>query len=86
MALAADVPSKNTHVNYHSLGPIYGPEQVAENKQLLDMTDILNTILQMAYNKLYSPLSMLTMLALSRIQTNDNLKFWKIPFGNGLSK
>ena len=31
-------------------------------------------------------LSMLTTSALSRIHTNNNLKFHKIPFGNGLRK
>jgi len=86
MALALDLPSKNPHINYHSLGPIYSPEQVTKNKQLLDMTDIPNAILQMAYNKLYIPLLMLTMSVLSMICTNDNLKFHKIPFGNGLRK
>jgi len=52
----------------------------------LDMTDIPNAILQMAYNKLYIPLTMLTTPALSKIRTNDNLKFCKIPFGNGIGK
>ena len=64
-ALAADQPSKNAHVNYHSLGPMYSTEQVASNKQLLDMTNIPNAILQMTYNKLYIPLLMLTTSALS---------------------
>jgi len=50
------------------------------------MTDIPNSILQMAYNKLYIPLSMLTTPALSKIHMNDNLKFCKIPFGNGIGK
>ena len=50
------------------------------------MTDIPNAILQMAYNKLYVPLSMLTTSALSKIQMNNNLKFRKIPFGNGIGK
>ena len=41
-----------SHIDYQSMGPIYGPEEVAKNTQLLDMTDIPNAILQMAYNKL----------------------------------
>src|SRR5882724_4306100 len=77
---------KSAHINYQSMGPIYSPEEVAKNTQLLDMTDILNTILQMAYNKLYIPLSLLTTPSLSKIHMNDNLKFRKIPFGNGISK
>jgi len=50
------------------------------------MTDVPNAILQMAYNKIYIPLSMLTTSALSKIRSNDNLKFRKIPFGNGVGK
>jgi len=34
MVLAFDPPSKNSYIDYHSLGPIYGPEQVTKNKQL----------------------------------------------------
>jgi len=40
----------------------------------------------MVHNKLYIPLSMLTTAALSKIHTNNSLKFRKIPFGNGISK
>jgi len=86
LAVASEHPPKNAQVNYQSLGPIYGPNDVAKNKQLLDMTDIPNAILQMAYNKLYIPLLMLTTSALSRIHTNDSLKFHKIPFGNSIGK
>jgi len=68
------------------LGPIYGTEDVANNSLLLDMMDILNAILQMVYNKLYVPLSMLTTSTMLKIRMNDNLKFCKIPFGNGISK
>src|SRR5882724_21741 len=37
-------------------------------------------------NKIYVPLSMLTTSALSKIHGNDNLKYHKIPFGNGVGK
>ena len=67
MAPATDHPSKNTHVDYHSLGPIYGPDEVTKNNQLLEMTDISNAIFQMAHNKICIPLLILTMSALSRI-------------------
>jgi len=77
---------KNPNIDYQNLGPIYGPEEVAKNSHQLDMTDILNAILQMVYNKLYIPLSMLTMSSLSKICMNDGLKFRKIPFGNGIGK
>jgi len=40
-------------IDYQSLGPIYTSEDLAKNRHQLDMTDILNAILQMAYNKVY---------------------------------
>ena len=42
--------------------------------------------LQMAYLKLFIPLSLLTTAVLDRIQFNDGLKFHKILFGNGAGK
>src|SRR5882672_8720279 len=59
---------------------------VSNNKQQLDVTKIPNAILQMAYLKLFIPLSMLTTSALTRIHANDGLKYHKIPFGNGTGK
>ena len=50
------------------------------------MTKILNAILQMAYLKLYIPLSMLTTSALLKIWSKDGLKYHKIPFGNGAGR
>src|SRR5882724_1246897 len=69
-------------INYHSLRPIYRYDEVSKNKQQLDMTRIPNIILQMAYMKLYIPLSMLTTSALSKIRSNDRLKYHKFPFSN----
>ncbi|KAF8515934.1 hypothetical protein JB92DRAFT_2716426 [Gautieria morchelliformis] len=43
-------------------------------------------IMQMAFNGIYIPLSMLTTAALDRIRSNDNLRYKKIPFGNGVGK
>jgi len=79
-------PAKPAVVNYQSLGPIYSADDVAKNKHQLDMTDVPNAILQMAYNKIHVPLSMLTTSALSKIHGNDNLKYHKIPFSNGVGK
>jgi len=73
-------------IDYQHLSPIYSMEYLVKNKQQLDMTDVLNAILQMAYNKIYVPLSMLTTSTLSKIHSNDNLKYCKIPFGNGIGK
>jgi len=73
-------------INYHSLGPIYGIAEVSKNKQQPNIMKIPNAILQMAYMKLYIPLSMLTTSALSKIRLNDGLKYYKIPFGNGAGR
>ena len=50
------------------------------------MMDIPNAILQMAYNKIYIPLSMLTSSTLSKIRSNNNLKYRMIPFSNGIGR
>jgi len=73
-------------IDYQSLGPIYTANDLAKNKHQLNMTDVPNSILQMAYNKVYIPLSMLTTATLTKIHSNDNLKYHKIPFGNGNGK
>jgi hypothetical protein len=49
------------------------------------VTSIPNQILQMAYNKLHIPLTMLTVPALNRTRCNMNLHYRKIPFGVGAS-
>ena len=79
---AGSSTSKLVVIDYHSLGPIYCYDEVSKNKQQFDMTRIPNAILQMAYMKLYIPLSMLTTSPLSKICSNDGLKYHKIPFGN----
>src|SRR5882724_6676964 len=81
---AAESPSAKLSSNdFLSLGPIYCIEEVSKNKQQFDITKMPNAILQMAYLKLYILLSMLTTSALSKIQSNDSLKYHKVPFGNG---
>jgi len=62
-------------IDYQHLSPIYSTEDLAKNKHQLDMTDVPNAILQMVYNKIYIPLLMLMTSALSKICSNDNLKF-----------
>ena len=73
-------------VNYHNIGPIYTADELAKNKNQLDMSDVPNAILQIAYKKVLIPLSMMTTSTLSKICSNDNLKYRKIPFGNGVRK
>jgi len=79
-------PAKSAVVDYQSLGPFYSTDDVTKNKHQLDMKDVPNAILQMAYNKIYVLLSMLMTSALSKIHGNDNLKYRKVPFGNGSGK
>ena len=52
----------------------------------MDTCTIPNPILQMAFLKLYIPLSLLTTTAIDKIHFNDRLKYQKILFGNGTGK
>ncbi|KAF8590855.1 hypothetical protein K439DRAFT_1611770 [Ramaria rubella] len=66
--------SNQSPIDYHSLPPIFS--DTALTKELkVHVTSIPTSILQMALNKLYIPLSMLTTSALNRIRNNENLKF-----------
>jgi len=78
--------TKSLPTNFHTLGPIYLFNEVSKNKQQLDITKIPNAILQMAYLKLFIPLSMLMSSSLAKICANNGLKYHKIPFGNGAGK
>jgi len=77
---------KSPMVDYQTLGPLYTAKDLSKNKHQLNMTDMLNAILQMAHNKVYIPLLMLMTATLIKIHSNDNLKYFKIPFGNGIRK
>ena len=55
-------------IDFHTLSPIYCIDEVSKNKHQLNIIQILNAILQMAYFKIYIPLSMLTTSALSKIE------------------
>ena len=86
-ALTSDpISAKLSVIDYQNIGPIYIANDLTKNKHQLDMSDVPNAILQMAYNKIYIPLSMMTTSALSKIHSNDNLKYHKIPFGNSVGK
>ena len=52
----------------------------------MDARTIPNLILQMAFLKLYIPLSLLTTTTLDKLHFNDGLKYQKILFGNGAGK
>ena len=52
----------------------------------LNMRPIPKPILQMAYLRLFIPLSLLMTTVLDKIQFNDGLKFHKIYFGTGTGK
>jgi len=72
--------------DFTNTGPIFTFDMVKDSDYKIDLNDIPATILQMAYNKLFIPLSLLTTSSLQHIQFNDNLKFHKILFGNGVGK
>ncbi|KAF8586172.1 hypothetical protein K439DRAFT_1557345 [Ramaria rubella] len=77
--------SNPTPIDYHSLPPIFSDSALTKELKL-HVTSIPASILQMAFNKLYIPLFMLTTSTLNRIRNNENLKFKKIPFGDGAGK
>ncbi|KAF8574356.1 hypothetical protein K439DRAFT_1624388 [Ramaria rubella] len=77
--------SNQSPIDYHTLPPIFSDSALRKELKL-HVTSIPASILQMAFNKLYIPLSMLTTSALNRIRNNENLKFQKIPFGDGAGK
>jgi len=74
------------HWTITPLDPSVAMTKYQKNKHQLNMTRIPNTVLQMAYLKLYILLLMLTTAALSKIRSNDGLKYHKIPFSNGAGK
>jgi len=68
------------------LSPIYCIDEVSKKKDKLNVTQIPNAILQMAYLKLDIPLSLLTTTALLKIHVNDGLKYQKILMGNSVGR
>src|SRR5882724_1921770 len=72
--------------DFSSHPPIYKFNEIASNLYLLDSLRILNALLQMAFNKLFIPLSMLTAASMNHIRYNQNFKYHKIVFGNGAGK
>ena len=65
--------TKLSTIDYHLLSPIYSIDKVSKNRHQLNIMRIQNAILQMAYLKLYIPLSILTS-ALSKIHSNDGFR------------
>ena len=79
------VDAGNLGDDFSNLGHIFKADAVKPEYEL-NARLIPNPILQMAYLKLFIPLSLLTTVALDRIEFNDGLKFHKIIFGNGIGK
>ena len=73
-------------VDFLSLPPLFSHQGNEGNRLEIDVNSILAIIFQMAYNKLYIPLPLLTTASLNRIHNNQNLRFRKVPFGNGIGK
>jgi len=51
-----------------------------------DPSVLPDSLLQMAQSRLFIPLSMLTMSALNRIETNQNVKYKCLTYGLGIGK
>jgi len=66
--------------------PIYKFDKIVSNPYHLDSLGIPNALLQMAFNKIFIPLLMLTAALMNRIRYNRSLKYHKIAFGNGTGK
>ena len=73
-------------VDFMNLPPLFSHQGNEGNHLKIDVNSILAIIFQMAYNKLYIPLSVLTTASLDRICSNQNLRFCKVPFSNGSGK
>ena len=71
--------------DFTNLGHIFKADAIKPEYEL-NVRPIPNPILQMAYLKLFIPLSLLTTIVLDRIEFNDGLKFHKIIFGNWIGK
>ncbi|KAF8585568.1 hypothetical protein K439DRAFT_1560998 [Ramaria rubella] len=85
-SLMSTPQNDTTPANFQTLPPSISFEESTSNELELDVMSIPSTILQMAHLRLFIPLSMLTTAILNKICNNDNLKFKKIPFGNGAGK
>jgi len=72
--------------DFGSLPPIYIFDEITSNSYHLDSIGIPNTILQMAFNKIFIPFSMLMASTMDHVRYNHNLKYHKIIFSNGASK
>ncbi len=73
------VDSLGTADDFSNLGHIFKLSSVKPEYEM-NTCPIPNAILQMAYSKLFVPLSVLTSMALDKIQFNDGLKFHKVVF------
>jgi len=80
-------PIISTPVDDFSTFPsIYNFDEIVSNTYHLNSVAIPNALLQMAFNKLFIPLSMLRVASVDHIRFNQNLKYHKIVFGNGTGK
>jgi len=71
--------------DFSTLPLIYTFDDIASNLYQLDSMGIPNAFLQMAFNKMFIPPSMLTAAVMDHIGYNQNLKYHKY-FGNGAGK
>jgi len=72
--------------HFSAYPPIYKFDEIVSNPYLLDSLGIPNSLLQMAFNKLFISLFLLTAASMNCIRYNHNLKYHKIVFSNGAGK
>src|SRR6266481_6700452 len=73
-------------LDLQNLCQIFTDDTAIKNSPDLEPDVLPDTILHMAHNRIYIPLSLLTITALNQIQLNHNVKFRKISFGNSAGK
>ena len=84
--LTSMLHAKSKPVDFKSLPPLHTIQLATNNELQMDVINIPSVIMQMAYNQVYISLSLLTTSALDHIRSNINLRYRKIPFGNGVGK
>ncbi|KAF8494286.1 hypothetical protein JB92DRAFT_3126980 [Gautieria morchelliformis] len=83
---AIDLQALITSTDFDTLPPLHTIHAAVGNKLQMDVVKMPAAIMQMAFNSIYILLSMLTTAALDRTRSNDNLRYKKMPFGNGDGK
>jgi len=73
-------------MDWDTVGPAFHNADVVKNEHELNPSRIPNALQMMIHLRLFIPLSMLTMVSVTQIWYNENLKFKNIPFGYAVGK